>query len=242
MYLNSVNFTNNKKLSEDELISESLIMLIAGTDTTSVTMTMLMHLYTLYPDVYKKSVEEVRSYFPDRSKLIKFAEAKEKLTYVLATIYECMRLVPIAAGLFFRDSSSEGIELSGFKIPKGTQMGMFIEGGNKDITIWKSPESFIPERFLGPEGEALKKEIVSFSHGVRICIGRNLAWMEIMTVIPNILREFDFKLPSDSLYNPYNLDPSRNGQPRLLDNKVYIVRYPTNPERDCKIEFSLRQD
>ncbi|OMJ19112.1 Cytochrome P450 71B12 [Smittium culicis] len=172
MYLNSVNFTNDKKLTEDEIVAESSVMLLAGTDTTSVTMTMLLHMYTLYPGVYKQAVEEVRSYFPDRSKLIKLAEAKEKLSYVLATFYECMRLAPIVGGHTYRDSSSAGVELSGFNIPKDIQMGLFIEGANKDTTLWKSPESFLPERFLGTEGQALKKEIVTFSHGVRICIGR----------------------------------------------------------------------
>ncbi|OMJ17492.1 Cytochrome P450 3A12 [Smittium culicis] len=172
MYLNSVNTTNKKPLSDEELVSECLIMLTAGTDTTSVTMTMLMHMYTLYPDVYNKVVEEVRSTFTDRSELITFSMTKEKLPYLIATVYECMRLSPIAAGTFFRDSSSEGIELSGIKVPKNIQMGMFIEGANKDETVWKSPDSFMPERFLGPVGESLKKEIVTFSHGVRICPGR----------------------------------------------------------------------
>ncbi|OLY82633.1 Cytochrome [Smittium mucronatum] len=242
MYLNSQDFKTHNKLSEKELISESLIMLMAGTDTTSVTMTMLIHMYMLYPKVYERVVCEVRAAFPDTSKQIRYSEAKSKLPYLLATVYECMRIAPIAAGLFFRDSTSGGITLSNKHIPENVEMGMFIEGANKDPTVWENPISFDPERFMGPKGDILKREIVTFSHGVRICPGRNLAWMEILTVIPNLLRDYDISIPPNSIYNPGNLDLTRNFEPKFLESKVYIVRSPTNPDRDCNIIISHRKD
>ncbi|OMJ19222.1 Cytochrome P450 3A28 [Smittium culicis] len=171
MFLNSNN-PDGKKLSEKEVFSETFLMLTAGTDATAMTLTSVLHMLTLYPQVYNKVVEEVRNSFPDREKIIKFNEAKEKLPYLTAVVYESMRLIPIAGGLVFRQSSNEGIEISGLKIPKNTKMGLFLEGANRDPKLYENPLSFMPERYLGPNGDALKKETFSFSHGVRICPGR----------------------------------------------------------------------
>ncbi|OMJ08221.1 Cytochrome P450 3A24 [Smittium culicis] len=238
MYLNSINTTNNKKLSGEELISETLVMLIGGTDTTSLTMTHLLHTYMLYPIIYKRVTDEVRSNFPDKSKVIRHQEAKEKLSYLVSTIYETLRFMPVSAGVLSRDNNINDLELSGIPIPKGTKIDIFIEGTNKNPDFWKSPDSFYPDRFMGPEGENLRKEVATFSHGVRICPGRNLAWLEMLTVLPNILRDYDFRLINGSVCNPSNLDPRRNYEPKLYDTKAYFVLSPAFPERDCNIEFS----
>ncbi|OMJ28215.1 Cytochrome P450 3A9 [Smittium culicis] len=237
MYLNSINTTNNKKLSREELVSETLVMLIGGTGSTSLTMTHLLHLYTLYPDIYKRVTDEVRSKFPDRSKIIKYQEAKENLPFLTSTIYESLRLMPVVAGLLSRENNFENLELSGIKIPKGTVINLYIEGANKNPDFWESPDSFNPDRFMGSKGETLRKEVATFSHGVRICPGRNLAWFEMLTVMSNLLRDYDFQLIEGSNYSPSNLDPGRNYEPKLYDTESTLVLSPSYPERDCNIQF-----
>ncbi|OMJ11248.1 Cytochrome P450 2U1, partial [Smittium culicis] len=102
------------------------------------------------------------------------------------------------------------------------------------------PRTFNPDRFLGPEGEKLKKEIVAFSTGVRICPGRNLAWMEILQIIPNMLKDFDLELPADSKFGPNILDPKRNNQPLLPKDITFGTRSPANPDADCNIVIKKR--
>ncbi|PVU86766.1 hypothetical protein BB559_006413, partial [Furculomyces boomerangus] len=147
MYLTSKN-NNGNKLSYAELGQEMALMLVAGIDTTSVTMSWLLHIYMVYPDVYRKVVEEIDSVFPDRSKVIKSQEARAKLPYFMATVYECMRLKAAVSGVLFRENSDDGIVLSGYCIPPKVDMGMFTEGAHNDTDIWENPDSFIPERFL----------------------------------------------------------------------------------------------
>ncbi|OLY84571.1 Cytochrome [Smittium mucronatum] len=171
MFLDSTN-PDGSKLSEKEIFSETFLMLAAGTDATAMSLTATMHMLTLYPEVFEKVCNEIRSTFTDRSQLIRYSEAKDKLPYFVATVYESIRLLPIVGGLVSRDSSSEGVVLSGIVVPKNVKIGLYFEGANRDPELYKSPESFDPSRYLGPEGDLLKKETFSFSHGVRICPGR----------------------------------------------------------------------
>ncbi|OMJ24568.1 Vitamin D 25-hydroxylase, partial [Smittium culicis] len=232
MYLTAINTSNNKPLSEDELISEMVTMVIAGVDTTSITMTWLTVYYMLYPHIYKKVVDEIRTNFPDKDRKITQHDAKEKLPYFIATVYETLRVVGSVGGSLFREAPKDGVEILGYNIPQGNEFGMFLPGTHNDTDVWDDPKTFNPDRFLGPEGEKLKKEIVAFSTGVRICPGRNLAWMEIFQIIPNMLKDFDLELPADSKFGPNILDPKRNNQPLLPKDITFATRPPANPDAD----------
>ncbi|OMJ11173.1 Versicolorin B desaturase [Smittium culicis] len=240
MYLAAINTSNNKPLSEDELISEMVTMVAAGVDTTSITMTWLTVYYMLYPHVYKRVLDEIRTNFPDKDRKITQNDAKEKLPYFIATVYETLRVVGPAGGILFREAPNDGVEILGYNIPQGNEVGMFIPGTHNDTEVWNDPRTFNPDRFLGPEGEKFKREIVAFSTGVRICPGRNLAWMEILQIIPNMLKDFDLELPADSKFGPNILDPKRNNQPLLPKDITFSTRPPANPDADCNIVIKKR--
>ncbi|OMJ24083.1 Versicolorin B desaturase [Smittium culicis] len=240
MYLTAINTSNNKPLSEDELIAEMVTMVIAGVDTTSITMTWLTVYYMLYPHIYKRVLDEIRTNFPDKDRKITQHDAKEKLPYFIATVYETLRVVGSVGGILFREAPKDGVEILGYNIPQGNEFGMFIPGTHNDTEVWHDPRTFNPDRFLGPEGDNLKKEIVAFSTGVRICPGRNLAWMEILQIIPNMLKDFDLELPADSKFGPNILDPKRNNQPLLPKDITFATRPPANPDADCNIVIKKR--
>ncbi|PVU95383.1 hypothetical protein BB561_001848 [Smittium simulii] len=171
MYITAVN-SNGSKLTEEEVMAEIIIMILAGADTTSITMSWLLHFYTLYPQVHKKVVEEINQHFPNKEQPIRYKEAQEKLVYFMATVYECMRLKPAVSGALPRESSSDGVKLLQDQIPADIQLTLFIEGGNQDPSVWESPRQYIPERFLTENGETLSKKLITFSSGVRICPGK----------------------------------------------------------------------
>ncbi|PWA01157.1 hypothetical protein BB558_002732 [Smittium angustum] len=240
IYMDAVNTTNGKKLSKEELIDELIVTLIGGTDTTSMTMTWLLHVYLLYPQIYKKVCDEVLEQFPDRSKPIRYHEARQKLPYLVASVYECMRLRAVSGSVFFRETPAEGVELCGYNIPKGVDVALFFEGAHHDPKMWENPQSFNPDRFMGPEGEKMKKEVLVFSMGVRICPGKNLAWYEILTVIPNLIRDYDISLPEGSIYTSDNLDPTRNNEPMFIEDIDWNPRKPRYETRDCNIVIKHR--
>ncbi|OLY85232.1 Benzoate 4-monooxygenase [Smittium mucronatum] len=235
MYMVAESSYTGKPLSVEELVAEMVTMIIAGIDTTSITMTWLIQFYMLYPQVYKRVVDEIRTNFPDRENRIPHKEARKKLPYFIATIYEVLRIRGSVGFALAREVPKEGVNLSGYDIPQGTDVLMLIAGAHEDTKIWESPKLFNPERFMGPDAETLKKEVVAFSAGVRICPAKNLAWMEIMMIVANFLKNFDLRLPSDSKFGPNILDPNRNNEPLIPSDVTFGTRPPEFPERDCNV-------
>ncbi|OLY81291.1 Pisatin demethylase [Smittium mucronatum] len=235
MLMVAVNSTNKKPLSEDELVSEMGDMILAGVDTTSIAMTWLITYYMLYPEIYKRVVDEIRTNFPSEDHKITHKETREKLPYFIATVYETLRIKGSVGGGLAREAPVEGVDLSGYNIPHGTDIFMFVAGAHQDTQVWGDNLSFNPDRLLGPEGEPLKKEILAFSSGVRICPARNLAWMEIFTIVPNMIKNFDLSFPKNSLYGPNILDPNNGNEPKVPKDITFFTKPPANPERDCNI-------
>ncbi|ORX65784.1 cytochrome P450 [Linderina pennispora] len=172
------------KLTLRQLQSEVALMLVAGTDTTSNTIAYAIVHLLHNPSVYKHVTEEVRSIFPDSPQVISFEDAKAKLPCLSAVIYETMRINPSASDLRVNRRLS----------PQSAYM--------------EEPDVFDPERFLGPDSAERVKDILVFGSGVRVCIGRNLAWLELYTVLANTLRKYDFSLSTDAPYGPHRLGKS----------------------------------
>ncbi|KAJ2737819.1 hypothetical protein GGI20_006371 [Coemansia sp. BCRC 34301] len=184
----------------------------------------------LYPDAYRRATAEVRNAFP-RHHTITYAEGKARLPYVDACLCESLR---IRAGTGFpipRVVPEGGATFQGHFLPAGTLVAVSICGANYHQGTWKNPRRFMPERYL--DNEKARNNIMSFSLGPRICPGRNLALYEMMTIIANLLKDYDFALPDDALYTPDRLD--KHGNPAAMPSTHYLTVGPKHPERDCQI-------
>ena len=63
--------------------------------------------------------------------------------------------------------------------------------------IFIDPAEFQPDRWLGPDARTLEPYFVPFSRGPRSCVGQNLAWAELHTLLASIIRRF----PNLTLYD-----------------------------------------
>ncbi|KAJ1958001.1 hypothetical protein GGI12_004857 [Dipsacomyces acuminosporus] len=219
------------KMSPIEIQAETLLMLLVGTDTTSNTLMWTVHLFMLYPKCYTRVVEEVRNAF-DKAHLIRHGEAKAKLPYLEACLYESMRLAASTGGAWPRVAPKQGVELGGHFLPGGTDIYINISGANYNRKYWNDPHRFNPDRFL--DNEEAKRNVLTFGAGVRVCLGKQLAWIEMLTILANVLKDYDFRLPADyTVCGPNVL--SDKGYPRLMDTIYFGAVVPSNPERDCRI-------
>ena len=103
-----------------------------------------------------------------------------------------------------------------------------------DPTVWPNPEKFDPNRFLGKDGEKNKRKLMTFSVGMRMCIGRHLAICEIFMTLANLLRDYDFSLPKDFKYGPNVID-NNTKYPLIIPFVLRFILIPKNPETDCRI-------
>uniref|UniRef100_A0A7M4E153 Cytochrome P450 family 2 subfamily D member 6/pseudo n=1 Tax=Crocodylus porosus TaxID=8502 RepID=A0A7M4E153_CROPO len=89
-------------------------------------------------------------------------------------------------------------ELQGFFIPKDTVIITNLSSVLKDETFWEKPHQFYPKHFLDADGQFVKREaFLPFSAGRRICLGEQLARMELFLFFTSLLQCFTFQVPED---------------------------------------------
>ncbi|KAJ2140257.1 hypothetical protein IW142_005489 [Coemansia sp. RSA 564] len=218
------------KMTRSQITAENIVFLVAGTDTTALTLTWTIHYLMLYPSVYQKAVNEVRGKFA-RDHLITYAEGKAQLPYIEAVIYEALRIRAVSGTALPRVVPACGATFQGHFLPAGTQINVNIAGANHHQETWESPRLFNPERFI--KDEKAKQSVLTFSSGVRICPGRNLAHYEMMTTVANLLKNYDIELPNDAQFSADHRDEC--GYPITMPCSHNLSVGPRYPERDCRI-------
>ena len=132
-------------LSDDEVREQILIFLLAGHETTSMSLTFAFHLLGRHPEIQQKVRDEVRAVLgndrPTASQLI------NDLPYTTAVLKEAMRLYPAAPITGRR--SVEDTTIGGYDIPAGSDVVLSVWSIHHRADIWPDPERFDPERFLG---------------------------------------------------------------------------------------------
>lgn len=135
-------------------------------------------------------------------------------------IYESLRLYP-PAGAIAREALNE-LEFVGICIPKGVTIWILITTLHTDPDIW-GPDSyqFKPERFANGTTGACKLPylFMPFGFGPRICLGQNLAMVELKILVAHILSNFSFSLSPNYVHAPAMnlvLEP-RNGVDLVIE-------------------------
>ncbi|PIA18530.1 cytochrome P450 [Coemansia reversa NRRL 1564] len=225
-------------MSDREIASEGTVLLVAGSDTSSNTMVNCIRLLIKHPETYHKVCNEIRSQFPGGSSTITYTEAVAKLPYLNAVIYETMRLRASTSGAWPRDTPEEGITLGDWFIPSGNVICGSIGGVHLNPDTWWMPKRFMPERFLGPEGEIRRKNVVVFSAGVRMCPGRHLAMMELVMTLATVLCRYDFALPTPVSQFSQTGNEDNENYFTEVEEICHITTAFRYPERDCNFYLS----
>ena len=146
-----------------------------------------------------KSGEAVTSTLaPENQPIAHYAEL-QKVPYLGACLDENFRCkAPVAVGLP-RRTVREGQIIAGHYIPADTVVSVPLYTLQRDERLFKNASAFIPERWLTDDEEHtpsekelqnLKDFVLPFSLGGRVCIGRNLAFMELSVVIAALVMGF----------------------------------------------------
>jgi cytochrome P450 len=124
----------------DQAIPDSLIekeaanVIIAGTDTTAMTLTYLVWLIVRHPDVKQKLVNELQSCTTSPN-----WEELEGKRYLNSVIEESMRLYPVVPGSMTRVVPLGAESALRYKIPAGTQVGTQPWTFQRDPTVFEDP-------------------------------------------------------------------------------------------------------
>jgi len=181
-------------LSLEELKDQVLLLLFAGHETLTSSIASFCLLMAQFPEVKARARAEQAQFIGQPFTM----ETLKQMTYLEQVLKEVMRYITPVGGGFRR--VIESCEFSGFTIPKDWNVLYEINMTHQDSDTFRSPEQFDPDRF-GPdraEDKAKPFSHVPFGGGLRECLGKEFARLEMKLMAAKLLQGYDWTLlPQD---------------------------------------------
>ena len=218
---------DGEPMSDRQLIDEALTVLLAGYETTALTLSYALYLLSEHPAVRARARAEVDARIGHRP--LEAADLPH-LRYIDAVVRETLRLYPSAYTI--GREVVQPIELGGYEIPAGSQLQMSQCVLHRDARFFPEPDAFKPERWLEASMAQLPRfAYFPFGGGPRVCIGNHFAMMEATLALATVLQAVDLQVaPGFRL----DLEPSvtlrpKNGLRMLVRRRSPAPRATVQP-------------
>ncbi|CAI0406226.1 unnamed protein product [Linum tenue] len=169
-----------------------LVMLLAGTDTSAVTLEWAMSNLLNHPSLLVKAREELDRQIGEE-RLVDEPDISN-LAYLQNIISETLRLYP-AAPLLVPHASSEDCVVGEYHLPRGTMLLVNAWAIHRDPNLWDDPLSFRPERYENGGKESYK--LIPFGLGRRSCPGAGLAQRVVGFTLGTLIQCFEWERSSE---------------------------------------------
>ncbi|KAL0490076.1 cytochrome P450 [Acrasis kona] len=180
-----------RRLTDNELISDVFIYLLAGHETSTTTLQWIIYELCLNPHIQQKACDEVDQLLSNRDPVF---EDYEKLEYLRAILDETLRLHPPVA--MVPKVARRDVTLGDYQIPKGTYIDIAISTVQTSEDYFEEPLKWIPERWI--QGKKITTcSYLPFSFGLRRCIGNVFSMVETVTILAMILKNYTFEFPKN---------------------------------------------
>ncbi|KAG2364259.1 cytochrome P450 [Suillus spraguei] len=197
-------------MSEEEVMAQMKVLLLAGYETTSISLTWALIELSRHPDVQTSLREELLAFGPDPT----YDQFKANLPYLDAVVHEVLRLHP-PLGVFTRVAAVDdviplsepvctvsGKMIDSISVAKGTLITISTAAINRSSTIWgPDAKEFKPDRWLTEDGITGKakevqghRHLLTFVDGPRTCLGKDFAITEIKAVLSVLVKSFVFEM------------------------------------------------
>ena len=173
-----------RSMSTAELRDNLLTFIVAGHETTALTLAWAFYLCAFDQDVQDKARNEAQSALQGRTAT---ADDLPNLPYCRMIIDEALRLYPPAA-LVSRTAQAPDT-LAGREVKKGDTVMIPIYALHRNALLWDDPDAFRPERFAE---KPQRYAYLPFGDGPRICIGASFALQEAVIILATLLAKRRF--------------------------------------------------
>ncbi|KZS12292.1 Uncharacterized protein APZ42_022393 [Daphnia magna] len=193
---------DGEMISEDDIKDEVNLFMVAGHETTAITLSMCLYLIAKHPEQQKLVMQELRQVFDDSTRPCSVHDLGQ-LSYLECCLKETLRLyTPVP---FIMRYLTEDVQTGDYNLPKGATVALILYSMHRNPLFYPDPECFKPERFL-PENSIARHQyaFIPFSAGPRNCIGQKFAILKLKVCLANWMRRFHFSVkdPSAPLFVP----------------------------------------
>ncbi|MDB9529477.1 cytochrome P450 [Oscillatoria sp. CS-180] len=204
-------------LSLAELQDQILLLLFAGHETLTSAIASYCLWVAQNPSILDKLRAEQATFDPNMPLTL---DLLRQMSYLEQVLQEVLRIVPPVAGGFRQ--VLETCEMDGYQIPAGWNVLYEITQTHMNSDIYTEPAAFQPERFDAEENKLRSKySYVPFGGGIRECLGKEFARLEMKIFAVHLLRHYTWELSPDQDFS--------------------LVAIPTPHPRDgLKVRFSKR--
>ncbi|KAI1435761.1 cytochrome P450-like protein [Xylaria sp. CBS 124048] len=188
-----------------DLVGESSLLIIAGSDTTAITITVVTFYLLHNPAAYEKLVGEIRSRFSNVEE-IRGGPALNSCHWLRACIEEGMRMSPPMPGMLPREVVAPGLRIGDNFFPEGVELAVTHYAMHHNEEYYPDSFAYKPERWISNAYERETKEeserrlhlaqsaFCAFSIGSRGCVGKGLALKEVSIALARIIWMYDMRL------------------------------------------------
>jgi cytochrome P450 len=187
-------------MTDDLVLTSCLSMVLAGSETTAISLSSVFYHLLKNPQVYDNLMKELDSavqegIISDTTDEIVTWKGSQSLRYLDAVVQESFRLHPAAGLMLERVVPSPGLHILGHYVSGGTIVGCNAWVLHRRPEIFgQDVNTFRPERWLEASKDELKEmkaTMFQFGAGARTCIGKNISLLEIYKLVPSFLRKFE---------------------------------------------------
>lgn len=177
---------SGRRMTTSELRDNLLTFIVAGHETTALTLSWALYLCAFDPAVQAEARAEAQAVLGDRAAVVADVPA---LPLVRRIVDEALRLYPPAA--FLARTARAADTLMGREIRPGDTVVLPIYALHRHHALWPDPDRFDPDRFADPK--AIDRfAYLPFGDGPRVCIGANFALQEAVIILATLLARFRF--------------------------------------------------
>jgi cytochrome P450 len=195
------------RLSDRDLRDEVITLLVAGNETTAVSLTWTWYLLSSHPEVEERLALEIADVVGDRTVTL---DDLPRLPYAGRIVLEALRLYPPAWTT--PRVAVEDCMIGEFPVTRGTSVTMSQWVMHRDPRYFMEPSAFEPDRWTsGLLGRLPRFAYFPFGGGPRGCIGESFAMAEAVLILTTIVQRFRLKCAEPRPVLPW---PTLTLQPR----------------------------
>jgi cytochrome P450 len=177
-------YEDGSAMDDLEVRDQLLTLLLAGHETTAITLATCLNRLYRHPDVLARVQAELAAHSPA-------PEAVVRLPYLSAVVDETLRIDPVVTDVGRIPVADFALDTELVVTSKHVLI-VLIEALHHDPTLYPEPSRFRPERFL--ERKYMPHEFAPFGGGVRRCLGAAFSDYETKIMLAALLQRLNLKL------------------------------------------------